>query len=322
MLNVYEELAETSRRQILAELRTGPKNVSELVLSTGLKQPNVSNHLSRMRMKAIVRANKVGRQVYYALASPEIEAVVNSALAQSASTYANLDHEGLVKQYARAAVQGDEQACSEVLEVAFRASTPLLDIYQDILGPAMSMVGTWYKVEAIDEGQEHLASAITERMMARAVQVAGPTKRHNRLAILGCAPNSWHVIGLRMLSDYLRLVGWRTLFLGANVPHRSLVTAVEQHRPQMVLLSVAADEGREDTLAAIRALDALRKNGRNRFVLGVGGGLVEAEPEAFAGSGYDFSAPDLRTFALTYLPEIESSGTVTAQRSNSATTNV
>jgi hypothetical protein len=90
----------------------------------------------------------------------------------------------------------------------------------------------------------------------------------------------------------------------------------------MVLLSVAAEEGREDTLAALRALDGLRKNGRNRFVLGVGGGLVEAQPEAFAESGYDFSARDLRTFALEFLPEIESKGTVTPQRSNSATTNV
>jgi methanogenic corrinoid protein MtbC1 len=308
MLNVYEELAETSRRQILAELRTGPKNVSEIVLATGLKQPNVSNHLSRMRLKAIVRANKVGRQVYYTLATPEIEAIVHSALAGETADASSIDFATMAKQYARAAIQGDEQACADLLEVAFRAGVPLIDIYQDLLTPAMGMVGTWYKVEAIDEGQEHLASAITERMMARTVQVAGPVKRHYRLALLGCAPNTWHVIGLRMISDYLRLCGWRTLYLGANVPVRSFVSAIEQHHPDLVLLSVSASEGRADALSALETLDALRKKGRHHFVLGVGGNLVSEDPKIFEDRGADFLGKDLRSFAREVLPEIEKAG--------------
>jgi methanogenic corrinoid protein MtbC1 len=310
MLNVYEELGETSRRQILAELRTGPKNVTEIVTSTGLKQPNVSNHLARMRVKDIVRAHKVGRQVYYSLATPEIEAVVNSAFAQSGAQPIPLNTDELAKQYAKAAVQGDEQTCGDILDVAFRAHLPMLDIYQDVLAPAMALVGTWYKVEAIDEGQEHMASAITERMMARTVQVMGPTKRHGKIAILGCAPNSWHVIGLRMISDYLRMCGWKALYLGANVPFRSLVAAVEQHRPHMVLLSVSSVEGIDDTLAMLRELSAMRQAGRGKFILGVGGSIVGAHPGKFASAGADFSAKDLRTFALEFLPEIEKSGSV------------
>lgn len=311
MINVYEELGETSRRQILAELRTGPKNVTDIVSSTGLKQPNVSNHLARMRVKSIVRANKVGRQVYYSLATPEVEAIVNAALSQAQGDPGNLNTELLAKQYARAAVQGDEQACSEVLDVAFRANLPLLDTYEDILAPAMALVGTWYKVEAIDEGQEHMASAITERMMARTVQIAGPTKRHNRIAILGCASNSWHSIGIRMISDYLRLCGWRTLFLGANVPMRSFLTAVDQHHPHMVLLSLSADEGVEDTVRTLKALNELRTSGKARFVLAVGGGLAEAALERVTAAGSDFAATDLRTFAHRYLPEIERTGSYT-----------
>ncbi len=310
MLNVYEELGETSRRQILAELRTGPKNVTEIVSRTGLKQPNVSNHLARMRLKTIVRAQKVGRQVYYSLATPEIEAVVNSAFAQSGERPASLNTDEMAKQYAKAAINGDEQACSDILDVAFRNSMSLLDIYQDVLSPAMALVGTWYKVEAIDEGQEHMASNITERMMARTVQVTGPTRRHNKVALLGCAPNSWHVIGLRMISDYLRYCGWRTLFLGANVPMRSFLAAVEQHRPHMVLLSVSSVEGIDPTLEMLRELNALRQSGRAKFVLGVGGSVVSMHPGKFATAGADFSSRDLRAFALEFLPEIERSGSV------------
>src|SRR5262249_41955731 len=63
-------LAEPSRRMILETLRFAPKTVSELVQATHLKQPNVSNHLAKMREHGIVRAERSGRHVYYSIAMP------------------------------------------------------------------------------------------------------------------------------------------------------------------------------------------------------------------------------------------------------------
>ena len=304
MLNVYEELGETSRRQILSELRSGPKNVSDLVDSTRLKQPNVSNHLARMRSRGIVKANKVGRQVYYTIASPEIEAILLSVFATAKSDSTEIDWDELAKQYAKAAVQGDETAVGEILDKIFRAEMPMLEIYQELIAPAMAYVGTWYKVEAIDEAQEHMASAITERMMARTVQIAGPTRRHGLSAILGCAPDNWHVIGLRMLSDYLRLCGWKTLFLGANVPVKSFVNAIVNHAPNLVLTSCSANESADQTILLVQEIDKVRSK-QLRFVVGLGGNAVSADPDRFKVPGVDFIGQNLRVFANTILPEIE-----------------
>jgi methanogenic corrinoid protein MtbC1 len=309
MLNVYEELGETSRRQILAELRTGAKSVTELVEATGLKQPNVSNHLARMRLKNIVRATKVGRQVFYTLASAEVEAIVNAVFAARDGQVETVNLEELSKQYAKAGILGDEQTCSDIMETAFRAKLSMLEVYQDLLAPAMALVGTWYKVEAIDEAQEHMASSITERMMARTVQMSTPARRHGKVALLGCAPNGYHVIGLRMISDYLRIAGWKTLFLGANVPIPSYLAAVKQHKPQMVLISCAATESLNATVDLVKQLSSIRSR-KNPFLIGVGGHCVDAEPAAFAAAGVDFTGRDLRSFASEVLPEIERSGSV------------
>ena len=65
-----QALAEPSRRAILESLRFGQKSVTELVVATRLKQPNVSNHLAKMRVQNIVRAERIGRQVYYSIAMP------------------------------------------------------------------------------------------------------------------------------------------------------------------------------------------------------------------------------------------------------------
>ncbi|RYG44106.1 metalloregulator ArsR/SmtB family transcription factor [bacterium] len=304
MLNVYEELGETSRRQILAELRSGPKNVSDICASTGLKQPNVSNHLARMRTRGIVKASRVGRQVYYALGSPEIEGIVCTVLNSPQSVPSEIDFELLSRDYARWAVQGDEPACAEILDKAFRVNTSLLDIYELLLTPAMVLVGSWWKVNAIDEGQEHMATAITERMMAKAVQVTGPMRRVGKTVLLGCAAGSHHTVGLRMVSDYLRLRGWRTLFLGGNVPARSFVSNVQFHRPDLVLLSCSSELGLPGTLETLEQLSELRRRKRS-FKLGIGGGIAAQHEASFRELGVDFVLTTLREFSTGTLPDLE-----------------
>ena len=304
MIHLYEELGDTSRRRLLSELRSGPKTVSDLVVATFLKQPNVSNHLARMRSKGILRCEKVGRQVFYTFASPQIESAVKSAFVSKENSVGEFDREDASKRYAKAATQGNEAICIEVLEQALRERLGLLDIYQDILLPAMIAIGTWYNVEAIDTAQEHMASAITERMMARVVQHSIAARPNGRTALLGCGPNSWHVIGLRMVGDYLQLLGWRILFLGANMPHKCFLNAVEQHNPDLVLVSCVAHEGLDCGISLIQALSAKRTL-KNAYIIGVGGKCVSEHSQKFILAGADFTCSCLRRFASEIVPELE-----------------
>jgi methanogenic corrinoid protein MtbC1 len=303
LLRVYEELGDQSRRDILVALQGGPKNVGDLVAATGLKQPNVSNHLRRLRERGIVEANKVGREVFYRLASPSFESVLVQAR-ETPSVASTLDYEAMAKEYAKSAIGGDEAACTELVDRALTAQASLIDIYQELLTPGMALVGTWYKVQAIDEAEEHMASAITERMLGRTMQLSPPIGRSGRIAVLGCAPNAHHVIGLRMIGDFLRLSGWKTLFLGANVPQTSFLAAVRQHQPELVLISCASEESASSTLDLLRALRGA-KGKRRHFTVGVGGLAVRESPDRFLRAGADFTANDLRSFAQEFLPRFE-----------------
>jgi len=307
MIHVYEELGDTSRRRLLSELREGPKTVSDLVVATFMKQPNVSSHLARMRCKGIVRAEKVGRQVFYSFASSEIESIVKTALTKREVCDKHLDLCDCSSRYAAAAIVGDESVCAEIIDLASRAEMSLLDIYQDLLGPAMVMIGHWYREEQIDTAQEHMASAITERMMSRVVQRTVAARSLDKTAILGCGPNSWHVIGLRMLADFLNVSGWKTLFLGANVPHKCFLKMVDQNQPDLVLVSCVAEDGLDCGLSLIKQLGELRTTGR-KFVIGVGGPCVCKNRDQFLAAGANFTCSNLRTFAEKYLPSIERNG--------------
>ncbi len=313
MIHVYEELGDTSRRRLLSELREGPRTVSDLVLATFMKQPNVSSHLARMRVKGIVRAEKVGRQVFYSFASQEVEQVVIQALTRRDVCLGALDLSEAAKQYVQAAIQGDEAECCEIIDHALGLQMCLLEIYQDLIGPAVATIDVWRRGEKIDTAQEQMATAITDRMMARVVQKFSPSCRQDRTAVLGCGPNTWHAAGLRMTADYLHLAGWRTLFLGANVPHQCFLKVVRQNEPDLVLVGCCVGEGLSAGLSLIQELAALRGEGR-KLVIGVGGPCPCDERGSFLAAGADFTCSSLKAFAKEYLPAIERSGRLKAPR--------
>lgn len=303
-LDLVREIAEPSRRALLTELKVGPRTVSDLVSSTGLKQPNVSNHLAKMRRRSIVRANKVGREVYYALASAEVEASLLGLLGDlPAEDQPPVNIAEAPKQYAKAAIAGEEQTCARMIDNLVRQGIALPSIYQGVLGEAMYLVGKWYEVEAIDVGQEHLASAITERMMSRLIQYSPAPRKHASTAVLACVEGNWHSIGLRMISDMLRLKGWRSVYLGASVPKQSIFNAIETHAPKLVLINVTCNHIEPVGLEVISELNALRPD--QRFTLGAGGRAVTLNPDRYREAGADFTADSLMTFMDDLLPSLE-----------------
>lgn len=76
---LFRGFADASRLSILRALVPGRRKVSDLVLVTGLSQPNVSNHLACLKECGLVRAEPEGRFVYYELADPRVAKLLGLA---------------------------------------------------------------------------------------------------------------------------------------------------------------------------------------------------------------------------------------------------
>lgn len=76
---LFRGFADPSRLAILAALRTGERCVSDLVLTTGLSQSNVSGHLSCLKDCGLATSRQEGRFVYYRLTDPEVAVMLQSA---------------------------------------------------------------------------------------------------------------------------------------------------------------------------------------------------------------------------------------------------
>ena len=69
---ICKTLANPKRLEIINLLREGERSAAELRLKTGLLKANLSQHLSIMRLKGIIKTRKVGLTVYCRIANPKI----------------------------------------------------------------------------------------------------------------------------------------------------------------------------------------------------------------------------------------------------------
>jgi Predicted transcriptional regulators len=70
MADFFKVLSEVSRLQIICCLKSGAKNVTQIIEATRLGQANVSKHLKVLAQAGIVTRTQQGVSVYYEIASP------------------------------------------------------------------------------------------------------------------------------------------------------------------------------------------------------------------------------------------------------------
>ncbi|MGB3262559.1 MAG: metalloregulator ArsR/SmtB family transcription factor [Microcoleus sp.] len=68
----FKVLSEVSRLQVLCCLKSGSKNVTEIIEATGLGQANVSKHLKVLSQAGMVTRQPQGISVFYEIADPII----------------------------------------------------------------------------------------------------------------------------------------------------------------------------------------------------------------------------------------------------------
>ena len=268
-----------------------------LVGSTGLKQPNVSNHLARLRESGIVVARRAGRQVFYSLADPMVETLLDLALghAERDDGLCADDLHCLAARFSQAIADGDEVRARGVLSECLAGGVTLVSMMVDVVQPAVSRLGALVEEGVLSIAEEHLATELTERLLARASQLYPPAPRSGLVAVVGAVAGNWHTLGTRMIADLLAHAGWEALFLGANVPTEDFARLVAARRPHLVVISCMLAEHADEARALIERLRAMRDGeAPDRLRIALGGRYVNENPGFAEACGADLTAPDAR----------------------------
>jgi methylmalonyl-CoA mutase cobalamin-binding subunit len=120
---------------------------------------------------------------------------------------------------------------------AFRTGS-IETLYSWIIAPAMWRIGCLWEEEAITIADEHLATALTHRVMASAYgsTFGRATSTPGRI-LLAAVEGQRHSLGLRMAADVLELSGYEVIYLGGDVPLEALAGSIAAREPELVGLS-------------------------------------------------------------------------------------
>jgi methanogenic corrinoid protein MtbC1 len=135
-----------------------------------------------------------------------------------------------------AVIGGDEYTATDVVLAALDRGVAAEAVLLDVIGAVQRRVGAEWAANRIDVAHEHTATAINERAVAAVAQRTRVEPTGPRIAV-ACVDGEWHALPARLLSEVLRLRGFRVDYLGAQVPTPHLVGHLHRTAPDAVALS-------------------------------------------------------------------------------------
>ncbi len=147
--------------------------------------------------------------------------------------------ENCYRSYLEALLAGDRHRCAGILHEQMGHGVLLKTVYLDLMQRAMYEVGTLWEKNLVSVATEHLASAITEVLLALVYPKIFMQAHKDRRAVIACVPLEYHQIGPRMVADFFELHGWHGFSLGANTSTAGLIDFIHERDPDVVGLSMS-----------------------------------------------------------------------------------
>ncbi len=181
-------------------------------------------------------------------------------------------------------VAGDEAGAWAIVEERLGSGSNPDEILLDELGLAMRSVGEGWETGDYSVDDEHRASGVATRVVARLG--ARFTKRgpRRRSVILGTPPHELHGLPTAMAANVLRGQGYDVIDLGADVPPDAFGAAVTKTaRPLAAAVAVTSGNHDRSVRAIVRAVEQASPG---LPVLVGGAGISEEEHAARLGAAW------------------------------------
>lgn len=144
----------------------------------------------------------------------------------------------LSRLYLEALRAADGPGAYRVAAGALREGITIHGLYQRVVAPAMHEIGALWERGALTVADEHLASALTNRVLAALRPPPGEVVASKRgRVLLATVEGEQHFLGLRMAADVLEDAGYETVYLGADVPTNALLRAIGSFSPDLLALA-------------------------------------------------------------------------------------
>jgi DNA-binding transcriptional MerR regulator/methylmalonyl-CoA mutase cobalamin-binding subunit len=257
-----------------------------------------------MRLDALRRLTEAGRSISaVATLSPaeattlltedEAAAAASDRIRISATEASSPDH-WTGQAYAR--VRGLDDAG---LDRTLRRALATLGAHRFLVAvaaPLLRQIGAGWHAGDITPAQEHLGSAVVDRILAEIAAHSVPNDGSRRM-VVATLQGELHALGARLVAAVVALEGWRVSYLGADLPAAEIAAAATAVGADAVAISMVAHDAFE---AQARELVTLRAALAPEIDLLVGGNASGSlDPATLPGGVISLrELDDLRTYLI------------------------
>lgn len=199
---------------------------------------------------------------------------------------------GLAKEFFEALQRGEREAAFRIVSAALENGTGIKELYLDVFSPSLREVGRLWAAGSINVAEEHHFTEETQVLISRlhhAIESAARPKRGLRCVVFA-VDGEQHVIGARMVADFLEMDGWDVYHLGGNLSIRHAMRALLDRPAHLLALSVSLTQNlgaAEDLITAVRGEKSMRP-----MKILVGGHALHGNPGLWQEMRADGTAPD------------------------------
>lgn len=108
----------------------------------------------------------------------------------------------------------------------------------EIIYPFLQKIGILWQTKNITPAHEHFISSLIRQKIIVAIDGLPMPPKSAKKIILFLPEGEMHELGLLFYHFLTRKEGYRTYYLGQNLPHDDLVKVVATHRPDLLLTSI------------------------------------------------------------------------------------
>lgn len=186
--------------------------------------------------------------------------------------------------------ENKEKALNICLTALKEKTVTVVDLYQNILSPALNHIIDEYPHDEDLIWREHVRSGIVRNIVEAAFPYVleerdrfGEPNKEN--VIVMCPEYEDHDLGARMISDFFTITGYNSTFIGAKTPIKTIQRAVEIVSPKYLCISVT---NYYNLISVKKTIESIKSSTHKNITFLLGGSAFISNPNAYKEVGGDY----------------------------------
>lgn len=181
-----------------------------------------------------------------------------------------------------------EQAVHLSIEALETKQVSVIELYEQILRPALASVVEQFEDENDLIWKEHVRSAIIRTIIECAypyvLKEQASVEGEREKVIVMCPELEDHELGAKMVADFFQVAGFNAYFIGARTPFKTIINAIRDVQPKYLVISVT---NFYHLLSVKRLIEDIKEITTTDLTFVLGGRAIDANPNSVSKIGAD-----------------------------------